>query len=90
VTRPTKSYFNKEAIVAAAVASGADAVHPGYGFLSESADFAARGESAGLIFVGPRPETIRAMGDKPVARQMAARAGVPTVRLGAARTPVII
>src|SRR3546814_621865 len=73
------SYLNAEAIVAAAVAAKADAIHPGYGFLSENAAFAERVEQAGLIFIGPRPEHIRTMGDKIVARRTAAKLGLPLV-----------
>ena len=74
-----RSYLDIDAVLKAAVEAGADAVHPGYGFLSERADFAERLDQAGITFVGPSAEAIRLMGDKALARSTAAHAGVPTV-----------
>jgi acetyl-CoA carboxylase, biotin carboxylase subunit len=74
---PAQSYRNIEAILTAAKATGAEAIHPGYGFLSENADFARTVEESGLIWVGPDPTAIKAMGDKINARNLMAAAGVP-------------
>jgi urea carboxylase len=72
-----ESYLRIEAILEAAAATGAGAVHPGYGFLSESADFARSVEAAGMAFVGPTPEQIDDFGTKHTARDLAEAAGVP-------------
>ena len=73
------SYLDAEAILSAAKISGADAVHPGYGFLSENADFAARCLEAGLVFIGPSPDAIRKLGHKSEAKALARKASVPVV-----------
>src|SRR3954467_14224161 len=73
------SYLNIPAIISAAEVTDAEAIHPGYGFLSENADFAEKVERSGFVFIGPRPENIRLMGDKGSAKQAMLKAGVPTV-----------
>jgi len=74
-----ESYLNIPAIIAAAEVTDAEAIHPGYGFLSENADFAERVEGSGFVFIGPRPENIRLMGDKVSAKLAMMKAGVPCV-----------
>ena len=74
-----KSYLHVPSIIAAAEVTDAEAIHPGYGFLSENADFAERVENSGFVFIGPRPDTIRLMGDKVSAKDSMKAAGVPCV-----------
>ena len=78
--RLAQGYLDGPAIIAAALATGAEAIHPGYGFLSENAAFAAEVTAAGLTWVGPPPDVIEAMGDKLAAKRAAIEAGVPTLR----------
>src|SRR5512147_1898610 len=74
-----QSYLSMPAIISAAEVTDAEAIHPGYGFLSENADFAERVERSGFVFIGPRPDTIRLMGDKVSAKQAMIKSGVPCV-----------
>jgi len=78
--KASESYMNIDAVLKAAIDSGADAIHPGYGFLSENETFAKAVETAGLIFIGPRPEVIYQMGNKLIARQVAEEAGLPVLK----------
>ena len=77
--RADKSYLNQQALISAAEITGAQAIHPGYGFLSENADFAALVEESGLVFIGPTAHNIRQMGDKVAAKKQMLQAGVPCV-----------
>ena len=74
-----QSYLNMPAIISAAEVTDAEAIHPGYGFLAENADFAERVEQSGFVFIGPKPESIRIMGDKVTAKQTMQKANVPLV-----------
>ena len=77
--KASDSYLNIPAIISAAEITGANGIHPGYGFLSENADFAERVEQSGFTFIGPTPESIRIMGDKVAAKQAMIKSGVPCV-----------
>lgn len=89
---PADSYLRIEAILAAARYSGAEAIHPGYGFLSENADFATAVAAAGLVFIGPRAESMRQLGSKAAAKELMQRHGVPVVPgyTGADQTPALL
>lgn len=76
---PIRTYLDIESIIATAIANGVDAIHPGYGFLSENAEFAKACAAAGIIFVGPKPEMLEGLGDKTTARRLAQKAGVPVL-----------
>jgi len=76
---PSKSYLNMERILNAALETGAEAIHPGYGFLSENAEFAEKCKDAGIVFVGPPAQVMRDLGDKAIARQIMEKAGVPVI-----------
>ncbi|MFO7839616.1 MAG: biotin carboxylase N-terminal domain-containing protein, partial [Desulfosalsimonadaceae bacterium] len=78
-TPATKSYLNIDKIISAAKTTGAGAIHPGYGFLSESAEFARRCEKEGLVFIGPPAEVISQLGDKTAARKIMIESGVPVI-----------
>jgi acetyl-CoA carboxylase biotin carboxylase subunit len=82
-----QSYLSMPSVIGAALQKGAEAIHPGYGFLSENADFAERVEKSGFAFIGPRPDMIRLMGDKVSAKNAMTRAGVPTVPGSAGALP---
>jgi len=84
------SYLNMPAIISAAEVTDAEAIHPGYGFLSENAGFAERVEKSGFQFIGPTPESIRIMGDKVSAKQAMIKAGVPCVPVPRASCQTIL
>ncbi len=76
---PLKAYLDIPSIIEIALAHGADAIHPGYGFLSENAEFSRACQEAGIVFIGPSPELLESMGDKTAARRLATRLGIPVV-----------